>query len=161
MPEIATTNYPIREQIFLAQAGVLGTVNRANGYEVDIKGVYDHHESLIVGVKEYPAYRLTDQGDHFIRRHGGMYEAQISMAVFAYIKEYSRDNGIKLIRQMAADAVKALQADEFVGGLAFWTQFQDISTRINDASQPDHIAIVVGEIGYRTKLENPYISWYF
>jgi hypothetical protein len=161
MPELATTTYPIRDQILIQEAAVLRTITRLNGYQVDVNAVYEHHESLAIGVKEYPALRVVDQGDHFIRRHGGMYEAQISVAVWCYFKEYSRENAKHLLRQLGSDSQKALQADEFVTGLAFWTQWQDISTRINDAALPDQLAIAVGEIGYRTKLEDPYISWYF
>ena len=161
MPEVATTNYPIRDQILIQEAQVCRSITRANGYQVDVLAVYEHHESTVSGIKEWPALRVVDQGDHFIRRHGGMYEAQISVAIWCYFREYDRENAKHLLRQLGADCQKALQADEFVTGLAFWTQWQNITTRINDASQPDQLAIVAGEIGYRTKLENPYISWYF
>lgn len=158
MAEVATNVQTVHDLILTAEAAVLATITRANGYQVDVQRVYINHESTLKQY-EYPALRLVDQGEAFRRSVGFYYEISISIAVWAFFKESDRDNARTLLRQLQADAIKALHQDEFVDGLAFQTKWQNADPRLNDAAQPDALAVCVGEIGFRHKLDDPYTLW--
>lgn len=161
MPIPPTAAKTIRDQILDVEDAVLLGIKVANGFAIDVKKVYQNHESIADKILEYPSLRRVDQGDKFQRRVGFMYEAFISVAVWAYLKDYDRDEGRVLLRQLQGDSLKALQKDEFCQGMAFETRWQTADPRLNDASQPDQVAVCVGEVGYRVKLDDPYTIWTF
>lgn len=149
---------PIRRQIIENRVAAAATIAIAGGYQIDVKGVYEHHESPL-NMLDQPAIRFVDRGDQSVRHAGFHYANRLQIELWCCNKGWDKAVRSDATSQLYADLLKCMEVDRTCGGLAEDLIFQSGDHRQSDATNPDDICVAVMEITYRTQRDNPYLMW--
>lgn len=146
LPASTQTGLPIRQLIFDAIGAALDAIS-------GVQHVYRHREA--VSDYDFPSLRIVDRGDVTSRRVQHLYESRLQFEVWVHGKDWDREERRQDVAQLRAAVEAALMNSETWGGLAVQTNLTSADEHQGEALDPDAFAVVLGEIVYRTELNNP------
>lgn len=148
LPVSTQTPLPIRQLILDAVGAALDAIS-------GVQHVYRHREA--VSDYDYPSLRIVDRGDSTERKVQHLHEARLQFEVWAHGRDWDREERRQDLAQLRTSVEIALMNNDTWSGYAVQTNLTSADEHQGEALDPDAFAVVIGEIVYRTELNNPYV----